>query len=158
MYKYGGSAFPTDSYRGANYWVDVVFATTAAPDTTPPVVSVSTPANGASGVSITTAVTATFSEPMNAASITSTTFELRNAANVKVPAVVTYGELTATLQPASPLTVSASYTARVRGGPTGVKDSAGNALAADFVWSFSTQGQPATSGPGGPILVVWSAS
>ena len=38
VYRYGPSAFPTSSYNGSNYWVDVVFATTTTPDTTPPVV------------------------------------------------------------------------------------------------------------------------
>ena len=33
-----------------NYWVDVVFVTSIAPDTTPPTVASTTPANGASGV------------------------------------------------------------------------------------------------------------
>ena len=30
VYREGASAFPTDSYNAANYWVDVVF-TTAGP-------------------------------------------------------------------------------------------------------------------------------
>ena len=38
---------------------------------------------------------------------------------------------------------------------------AGNALAADFVWSFTTGGPPPappTGGPGGPVLVITAAS
>ena len=41
--------------------------------------------------------------------------------------------------------------------PTGVKDLAGNALAADVTWSFTTAAPPPPppdEGPGGPILVV----
>jgi hypothetical protein len=42
VYKYGGGAFPTDNYKGSNYWVDVVFkrdpkaATPAKPQTENP--------------------------------------------------------------------------------------------------------------------------
>ncbi|MBT1071064.1 DUF4082 domain-containing protein [Pelotalea chapellei] len=39
VYKYGNSGFPSNSYNGSNYWVDVVFDATAIADTTPPVVT-----------------------------------------------------------------------------------------------------------------------
>src|SRR5205085_2431559 len=35
VYLYGSGGFPTNTYQASNYWVDVVFNTTAA-DTTPP--------------------------------------------------------------------------------------------------------------------------
>ena len=54
--------------------------TTAAADVTPPTVTGQSPASGASGVAPTTPVTATFSEAMNAATVTGSTFELRDAA------------------------------------------------------------------------------
>ncbi|WP_173202481.1 DUF4082 domain-containing protein, partial [Geobacter sp. SVR] len=38
VYKYGTSGFPTQTYSGNNYWVDVVFSPAASGDTTPPVV------------------------------------------------------------------------------------------------------------------------
>ena len=46
------------------------------------------------------------------------------------------------------------------GGVSGVKDLAGNALASDFVWSFTTGAPtpPPDEGPGGPILVISSSS
>ena len=43
----------------------------------------------------------------------------------------------ATLDPTSLLTGGATYGVTVRGGATGVKDAAGNALAADDSWSFT---------------------
>ena len=43
------------------------------------------------------------------------------------------------------------------GGSTGVKDTSGNAMAANYTWSFTTGANP-TTGPGGPILVVTSAA
>ncbi len=40
LYRFGStSGFPNSSYQASNYWVDVVFATTIATDTTPPVIS-----------------------------------------------------------------------------------------------------------------------
>ena len=45
---------------------------------------------------------------------------------------------TATLTPSAALEASTSYTATVKGGASGVKDLAGNALAADSSWSFTT--------------------
>ena len=77
---------------------------------------------------------------MNATTVTGSTFELRDAGNTLVPAAVTYnaGTTTATLTPNSALAGSATYTATVKGGASGVKDAAGNALAADAGWTFST--------------------
>jgi hypothetical protein len=59
---------------------------------------------------------------------------------VPVAAAVSYNSSTrvATLAPSSQLGSSTTYTVRVKGGSTGLKDSAGNALAADVVWSFTT--------------------
>ncbi len=125
----------------------------AAPDTDPPAIVAITPADGATGVPVSGTATATFDEAMNPATITSTNFELRNSANALVPASVTYDALTgkATLTPSSPLGFDSSYTVRVKSGATGVKDLAGNQLAADRVWSFLTAPPPP------PIAVVSSA-
>ena len=100
------------------------------------------PADGATGVATTTAVSATFSEAMNAATIGASTFELRDAANVLVASNVSYDAptLTARLTPTAVLAASQTYTATVRGGSTGVKDAAGNALTANRTWSFTTGG------------------
>ena len=51
---------------------------------------------------------------------------------------------TATLQPTASLANSTTYIARVVGGTSGVKDFAGNPLAADFVWTFNTEHGPDT--------------
>ena len=50
VFNEGGIAFPNDSFNSSNYWVDVVFETSAASDTTPPNVSTTSPSAGASGV------------------------------------------------------------------------------------------------------------
>ncbi len=163
VYRYGASGFPTQTYQSTNYWVDVLFVTSIGPDTTPPQVSTVTPSNGASGIPTSAQVTATFNENVNAATITTTTFELRDPSDVLVPATVSYapGSRTATLQPAALLATSTTYTARVRGGANGVTDVAGNPLASDVTWSFTTAAPPPpppNEGPGGPILVVSSSA
>jgi hypothetical protein len=106
-------------------------------------------------------VTATFSEALDLATISSATFSLRDAANALVPASFSYAAAshTATLDPTAALAYSSTYTATVRGGASGVHDAAGNQLAADVVWSFTIQAPPPPGpevGPGGPILLVTS--
>ena len=97
-----GLAFPSSTFQSTNYWVDVVFTTTAPADTTPPTVTGFTPASGATNVGITTTVTATFSESVDASTVNSSTFTLRNAAG-PVPANVGYNASTrvATLTPSA---------------------------------------------------------
>ena len=71
VYAYGASStFPTNTYNATNYWVDVVFTTNTGPDTTAASGDGTKPAAGATGVAANTAVTATFSEAMDPATIT----------------------------------------------------------------------------------------
>ena len=118
------------------------YVATYAADTAAPTVSVTSPASGATGVSVTVQPTATFSEAMSAASISASTFELRDASNALVSATVTYdaGTRSAILTPATALASQAVYTLTVHGGATDprAKDAAGNALAANSTWSFTT--------------------
>jgi hypothetical protein len=139
VYLYGAGGFPTQTFNATNYWVDVVY-NTGAPDTTPPTVTSVTPANGATGVGVGTSVAATFSEAMSASTITTSTVVLRNPSNAIVTSTVSYNTSTnvATLTPTPALAASTTYTATITGGSSGVKDLAGNALASNFVWSFTT--------------------
>jgi YVTN family beta-propeller protein len=166
VYAYSSiSTFPTSTYRSTNYWVDLVFTSTGTADITPPTVSSISPTSGATNVSIGSAVTATFSETIDAATVSGATFELRNSANALVAATVTYDAATrvATLAPTSALTASTTYTATVKGGAADprVKDAAGNALAANRVWSFTTAAAsacPCTIWPGTATPTVVSDS
>ena len=110
------------------------YAVSFAADTTPPTVSQVFPANGATDVAGGTNVTVTFSEAMNASTITTNTITLWDATNNAVPATVSYNptNFTAILQPNVPLGHLETYTAKVVGGATGVKDVAGNPLASRF--------------------------
>ena len=96
VYRYGSTlSFPNLSYRSENYWVDVAFASSAA-DTTAPSVFATTPPAGATGVSRTTAIAATFSEAIEPATLTASTFLLRDAAGTTVNAALGYDAATTT--------------------------------------------------------------
>ena len=111
------------------------FTTGAAADTTPPVVSSTLPADAATSVATNTAVTATFSKPMSPATLSATSFTLTAPGAVAVVGSVTYAGQTATFQPTAALGASTLYTATIT---TAAKDLAGNALAANKTWSFTT--------------------
>jgi thermitase len=108
-------------------------------DTIAPTVGSVTPANGATGVSRSTTVTATFSEAMDPATLTNSTVTLKNGSTT-VSATVSYDAASkkVTLKPSATLSYQTKYTATVKGGTSGAKDQAGNPLAADKVWSFTT--------------------
>ena len=166
VYRYGpdvdtDAGFPTNTWNATNYWVDVVFATSVGPDTTPPTVTSVTPVNGGTAVATGATVTARFSEALDPSTVNSGTVVLRTGSNPPLSASVAYnaGALSATLTPDSALAASTTYTATVISGSNGVKDIAGNPLATDYVWSFTTAAPPPpppTQGPGGPILVITS--
>jgi hypothetical protein len=109
---------------------------------------------------------------MDSTTINTNTVELRNSANALIAANVTYNATTrtATLTPNVSLTAATTYTATVKGGITDprVKDAAGNALAANAVWSFTTSsvdttapaiptGLTATATTSG-VLTAWTAN
>ena len=73
---------------------------------------------------------------------------LRDAANVNVNASMSYvvGTRTLTMVPAAPLSAGMTYTVTIVGGSTGVKDLAGNPLAATVSWCFTTAIAPPTIG------------
>jgi len=138
VYRYTTtSAFPTGTFQSTNYWVDVVFA--PGVDNVAPIVSGVSPASGATGVSINATITATFNEAINASTVTTTTFQLGNGAGNLVSATVNTASNQITLTPSAPLSTSTVYTVTIVGGSSGVKDPAGNALASNYSWSFTTQ-------------------
>ncbi len=112
-------------------------------DTRPPGIVKTNPLAGAKGVAPGTNVTATFSEAMRKATIKGTTFTLKKkGTTTKVAATVTCANATcktAILNPTNPLKGGATYIATVKGGATGVKDLAGNALAKTRTWSFTVR-------------------
>ena len=139
VYRYGaGGGFPAATFASTNYWVDVVFADGSGggtPDTTAPTVTGRSPAAGATGVGAGVVVSATFSEPVQPATVGLTLTGPGGA----VPAVVAVdgAGTTATLTPGSALQAGAVHTAVL----SGARDVAGN-LMAPVSWSFTTAAAP----------------
>jgi methionine-rich copper-binding protein CopC len=131
VYRYGaGGGFPASSYNATNYWVDVVFS--ANSDTTPPTITSTSPPDQGTGINTSSDVTATFSEPVQANTIS---LVLKDAQNNVVPSSVSYDATTntATLHPTGALAPSTRYTVSANG----AKDLAGNTMS-PVTWSFTT--------------------
>ena len=121
------------------------FATGAVPDTTPPTVSATSPANAATGVALNTSVSATFSEPMTNSSLTTASFTLvTTSSGAAISGRVTMSGNTATFTPSAAFAGSTHYTATIT---AAAKDAAGNALATNFTWTFTTAAAPDTTPP-----------
>ena len=128
----------------ANYvWT---FTAAAGPDLTPPTVIFTIPANTATNVPTNQAVTATFSEALNPATLNAASYKLQGPGGAAVAGLVTYAAVgdTATFTPTATLAPNTLFTATLT---TMITDLAGNALAANYVWSFTTGAAPVTTPP-----------
>lgn len=110
------------------------FTTANGPDITRPTSSSVDPLANATGIVRNKVITITFSETMDPLTFNNSTFTVMQGSNA-VLGTVEYSGLKATFTPLSNLTGSTTYTATIT---TGAKDLAGNALASNFVWSFTT--------------------
>jgi hypothetical protein len=128
-------------------------ASRVQPDQTPPTVSAFTPAAGATGINVGSSETVTFSEPMQASTVTSSTVQLLEGGSTAIAATVSYNSSTniATVTPQAAMKYGTNYTIRVKAG-TGPADLFGNRLAADATSSFTTEAAPP------PVLVVGSTA
>jgi Bacterial Ig-like domain len=131
------------------YWVASITVTnpggafTFVNDTTAPTITARTPAANATAVALGVNATATFSEAMNATTVTGTSVTLRlgtATTGALIAAAVSYNATTrvVTLNPTSNLAADTRYTVRLG---TGNKDAAGNALVATS-WTFLTGPAP----------------
>ncbi len=125
------------------------FTTGAAPDTTPPTVTLENPVDLSTGVCLQSDVNAAFSEAMDPATIDIANFTLQVTGPPLGPVLagfVTYDvpSQVAALDLTDDLLADTDYTATVT---TGVTDLAGNALAADNVWTFTTGTGPCAPTP-----------
>ncbi|MEK7322830.1 MAG: Ig-like domain-containing protein [Pseudomonadota bacterium] len=128
------------------------WATAATADVAAPTVASSSPADVAVGVCINKTINATFSEAMDPLTIDTGTFTLVvTAGGAAVTGVVAYDTLTniATFNPTANLTgtPATNYTATIKGGTSGVKDLAGNALAGDNAITFTTNASTCATAP-----------
>ena len=111
---------------------------TAPRDTTPPSITLTSPANSSVGVLISTVVTITFSEAMRPSSISGTSVTLTATSDgAAVAGSVGYdaSSNTASFTPSAPLNYDTSYTLTVT---TAVSDLAGNAITADYRATFKS--------------------
>ncbi|GAB5077147.1 Ig-like domain-containing protein [Arthrobacter sp. AD-310] len=133
----------------SRYWH--FYEPAATGDTTAPTVTGTSPAADATSVPVTANVAGTFSEAMDPATVSSATFTLQSGTTA-VPAAVAYDSTAnaATLDPGTDLAAGTTYTATIKGGPDGAKDAAGNPLASDVTWTFTT----APAAPPGPETVT----
>jgi hypothetical protein len=130
------------------------FTTGAGADTTPPTITLTSPANADVNVLLNKAVNATFSKAMDPLTITAPgtfTLAVAGAGGAAVAGSVTYDSAThiATFTPTANLTASTQYIATIT---NAAKDLAGNALGAGTIpnpWDFTTG---AAVGPTGPNL------
>jgi hypothetical protein len=131
VYRYGANAFPSTSFNASNYWVDVVYTQTAG--STPPTVTTTTPASGATGVAVSVAPSATFSQAVVQSTVS---FTLKDSTGTAVPGTVSFnaGNTVATFTPTSSLSASTTYTATV----SGAQNASGTAMSGPFTWSFTT--------------------
>lgn len=99
-----------------------------------PMVTNTDPADLETGVVLNKTVEANFNMPMNAATINTTTFTLMDSVT-NIPGVVTYSGTTANFNPNADLNVNTEYTATIT---TGAENTTGDAIPADYVWTFTT--------------------
>ena len=100
----------------------------------PPTVTITSPANGATGIARTTTINARFSENIDSATLTSSSFYVNGGA---VTGAISYDSSSyyATFTPSSPLSYSTLYTVTIT---TAVTDTDSTPMASDKVWTFTT--------------------
>ena len=131
LYALGGPNFPTSSYSGTSYGVDVIFDTTQPPGA-PPVVTNVTPYPGSSSNPANNGLTATLSKPVTPSTAS---FAVRDSSGNTVPGSVTFDstDTIATFTPTNPLAADTTYNATV----SGAKDQFGQAMT-PYTYSFTT--------------------
>lgn len=114
-------------------------------DTIRPTVSFTIPVNGALCVPVNSkVVVATFSEKMDSSTFTSETYGVKFG-TTPVSGTVSYTGTSVTFAPAAGnLPPNTTFIATIT---TGAKDLAGNSMAANYVWSFTTCETPDTTTP-----------
>jgi hypothetical protein len=158
VYSYGStSSFPSSTYNATNYWVEPVFVNAAPADTTPPTVLATSPASNSTSEGVVAAITATFSEALDPSTVSTATVSLTTALGAVVSGTVTYNSSsrTATFTPSISLPLSTLFQVVLAGGATDprIKDLAGNALAGNVTWSFTTAASAsACASPANPIV------
>lgn len=117
------------------------------PDTTTPLVQATTPESGATLVALNSAISATFSEAIDPATLDASSFTITGITGT---VSISGDQRSATFTPSEELAPDTSYTATLT---TVIKDKAGNGLASNFIWSFTTGAVPDITSP---VLILVS--
>jgi hypothetical protein len=114
-------------------------------DKEPPTVTFTTPSHGASGAPVNTKISVTFSEPMDPATISVSTFSVNDGA-LGISGTVQYVESSkmAVFTPATSLNSILTYTCTVK---KGAKDLNGNGIEPEYTWIFQPGGGTDPAGP-----------
>jgi MYXO-CTERM domain-containing protein len=130
------------------------FTTGTFTDTTPPEVLSTAPDNNATAVALTATVSAVFDEGIDPATVDNTSFFVTDGVD-NVVGTITVVDNTATFTPSAALAADTIFTATLT---TAVTDLAGNPLADNVVWSFTTAVPPPPSDDGGGCSVTGAGS
>jgi hypothetical protein len=103
-----------------------------------PTVTLTDPANNATGIALNHLIFVTFSEPMDQTTINSLTFSLKEG-SAAIPGVVTYAGNMATFSPTSNFGANKLLTGTIT---TGATDLDGNAIVSNNIFSFTTGDAP----------------
>ncbi|MCP4757302.1 MAG: hypothetical protein GY866_41090 [Proteobacteria bacterium] len=109
--------------------------TTPVTPTAPTVVSTS-PADSATGVGISSSITATFSTDMSGSTITPSSFTVSDGSS-DISGLVNYSDTVATFIPSTSLQYTSTYTATLT---TAIQNESGTAMASSYSWNFTTEG------------------
>jgi hypothetical protein len=136
VYASVAGQFPSASYRNSNYFVDAVVRLPGEPANGPQVAS-QTPLAGATGVGVSSDVTATFAGRLDPSTVSSGSFTLTDSGGHAVAASVSYDDdtKTATLDPSGNLDKGQNYTAHLS---TALRSEDEVAMAAAVSWTFAT--------------------
>lgn len=118
------------------------FTTGSVADTTAPTVSFTSPTNGSTAAPVGMKINVAFSETMDPATISATTFKLtqeKTPVSGKVSSVAS----NATFVPTKKLEKGKNYTGTIT---NGARDLAGNPVAKDYVWDFTAYAEPKVIG------------
>jgi hypothetical protein len=131
----------TETMAYHEWWYSPILHVTAGTSSVPPTVTSTSPTNGATGVPPNSKISVTFSKAMNQASAT--------GAFSAVPTINgswawnTQGT-TMTITPSPQMQTNTTYNVKIS---TAAKDLAGNAMVADYLFSFKTSQQADTTPP-----------
>lgn len=110
-------------------------ADTTGGDTEPPFVVTTIPRDGEAGFPVFQALNVRFSEQMDPSTLDDSTFQVSTSGGTAVSGTVTVSGAEARFEPDSDLDAGVSYDATIT---SDAADLAGNALEADYQWSFTT--------------------